>query len=486
MDLKKSVFSSIFWKFCERILAQLISFCISIYLARLLSPNDYGIVAMGMIFINIANVFVSNGFSAALIQKKDADEIEFSTLFYCSLLLSIILYFTLFFIAPVIANFYDNYLLVKLVRIFALILPLTSYKSIQQAYVSKTLDFKKFFFSTLAGTITSGIVGIILAKKGFGVWALVGQYFTNNIIDTIVLTFSIKWKPKLLFSFNKAKPLLNFGYKVLGSSLIGTLYNQLNYIIIGRKYTSSDLAYYTKGSQFPNLISNNISSTLVSVLFPAFSIKSDKIDEMKNMCKRAISVSSFILLPFYFGLMAISTNVVEILLTDKWIQCIPFIIIMSINGIIGTIDIIDLQILKAMGRSDTNLKLEFIKKPLYIIITFIALKYNIFILALTVPFSSIIAIIINSSFVNKYLGYSLGEKIKDIFKSFISALLMFICIFIMNYIKMNKLFVLILQIIIGIVLYISFAIILKNENFTYCLELLNIHVKKQDKSIEKT
>ncbi len=472
MNLGESVFSGFFWKFAERILAQLISFVVSIVIARILVPDDYGLVAMGMVFINIANVIVSNGFSAALIQKKDADETDFSTLFYCSLIISMPLYLVLYLFAPVVADFYNNDQLVQLIRVFGLILPISSYKSIQQAYVSKKLDFKKFFFSTLSGTIASAFVGILLALYGFGAWALVAQYFTNSIIDSIVLTFTIQWRPKLLFSFKKAKPLLSFGSKVLGTGLIGTLYNQLNVFLIGKKYSSADLAYYTKGNQFPELINNNISLSLIAVLFPAFSFKSDDKNQLKEMCSKVISISSFVLLPLYFGLISVSENLVQILLTEKWLPCIPFIIIMCINGIIGTIDIVDLQVLKAIGRSDIVLKMEFVKKPLYIIITIVALQFNIITLALTVPIASVIAIMINSFFVNKYIGYCLWQKMKDSAKSFLISMFMGIVVYAMNYLLINQLTLLVLQVLCGALLYTSLSFLLKNKNLKYCMNVL--------------
>ncbi len=470
--LSKKVFSGFFWKFSERILAQLISFVVSIVIARILSPEDYGLVAMSMIFISLANVFVVNGFSTALIQRKDVDETSFSTLFYCSLLISIILYVILFFAAPFIAAFYNRTEITQLIRIFAIILPLSSYKSIQNAYVSKNLDFKKFFFSTLSGTIISAIVGIVMAVKGFGVWALVAQYFTNNIIDSIVLTFTIKWKPKLLFSFENAKPLLSYGSKILLVDLIGTLYNQLTSFIIGKKYTSADLAFYTKGRQIPDLINTNISSTITSVVFPAFSTSSDDYEEIKNMSKKAIKTSSYILMPFYFGLMAVSHNLINFLLTEKWLPCVIFVNIMCLNGIVGTLDIIDIQILKAIGKSETVLKLEFIKKPIYLVVIFIAMRFNITILALTVPVTSVIAIIANSHYVNKNIHYSLFEKIKDAGLSFIFSSLMFLAVYFMNYIPINTSVLLFIQIFTGIVIYLGLSILSKNETFFYVLSLL--------------
>lgn len=470
--LSKKVFSGFFWKFSERVLAQLISFIVSVIIARILSPDDYGLVAMSMIFISLANVFVVNGFSTALIQKKDVNIDSFSTLFYCSLLISIILYILLFFTAPFISAFYNKTEITQLIRVFAIMLPLSSYKSIQNAYVSKNLDFKKFFFSTLSGTIVSAIVGIIMAIKGFGVWALVAQYFSNNIIDSIVLTFTIKWRPKLVFSFKTVKPLLLFGSKILVVDLIGTLYHQLTSFIIGKKYTSADLAYYTKGRQIPDLINTNISSTITSVLFPAFSTSSDDFENLKKMSKLAIKTSSYILLPFYFGLIAVSNNLINFLLTEKWIPCVVFVNIMCINGIIETLDIIDIQILKAIGKSETVLKLEFIKKPIYLIVIFIAMRFSIISLALTVPITSIIAVIANSYYVNKYIHYSLFEKIKDFAIPFLFSCIMFFSVFILNYININKNFLLFIQIFTGIIIYLFLSLVSKNETFFYIISLL--------------
>ena len=480
-QISNKVFSGFFWKFSERILAQLISFIVSIVLARILSPDDYGLVAMGMVFINIANVFVANGFSAALVQKQDVDEKDFSTIFFISLAISIVLYVLLFFCTPYIAKFYNSPLLCDVLRVYGFILPLSAYKSIQNAYVTKTLDFRKFFFSTLTGTIVSAVVGIIMAIKGFGVWALVAQYFTNNIIDSVVLTFTIKWKPKLVFSRKNALPLLSYGSKILGADLLGTIYNQLNAFLIGKKYTPSDLAYYTRGKQFPDLISININVSLTSVLFPAFSIVSDDYENVKKMGSRAIKVSAFVLLPFYFGLISVSSNLVKILLTDKWLFCVPFLMIMCVNGIIGVLDTIDIQLLKAIGKSGTVFKIEFIKKPLYLIITLLALKFNLYILAATVPISSVIAVLINSYCVNKYIGYSLWSKIKEVIKSFMSALLMGSSVYLLNYLSINIYVIFTLQIIAGVGLYILLSVLLKNDSMKYLLSIL-----KRSKTDENT
>ena len=477
-NLKQKVFSGMLWKFSERILAQLISFAVSIVIARILSPAEYGLVAMVMIFINIANVFIVNGFNTALIQKTNADEIDFSTLFYCSLFISIIFYIILFLAAPFIAKFYNNEILIKLLRVFGLILPLSSYKSIQNAWVSKRLEFKKFFFSTLGGTLVSAVIGISMAIAGFGVWALVAQFFSNAIIDAIILSFTIAWHPKLLFSIQAVGPLFSYSSKILGADLIGTVYNQLNAFFIAKKYTPSDLAFYTKGKQFPDLIDNNICSSIISVLFPALSSGGSDYVRVKQMGRQAVRTSAFILLPFYFGLMAVSGNLITVLLTEKWYSCVPFMYIMCITGVLNIIGIIDIQLMKAIGKSGTVLKIEFIKKPVFFMILIFALRYSIFALACTVPITAFLANIINGLCVQRYCGYSLWEKVKDIWTSFIIAALMGVTVFLLNRLPFSQNIVLLLQLLFGILFYIFLSYMTKNENFYYVINLIKAREKE--------
>ena len=237
------IVSGMIWRFGEKITAQLVSFAVSIVLARLLMPDDYGIVAIVNVFIAIAEIFVTSGFGTSLIQKKDADDIDFSSVFWCNLIFSIMLYMALFFFASIIANFYNMPLIAPVLRVFGLRLPIAAINSIQNAYVSRNMDFKKFFWATLIGTIVSAALGITMAYMGFGVWALIAQYLSNSIIDTIVLFIIIKWRPLFVFSTERVKPLISYGWKILATDLIGTIFNQLNSFIIGKKYSSIDLAY---------------------------------------------------------------------------------------------------------------------------------------------------------------------------------------------------------------------------------------------------
>lgn len=472
--LANKVFSGIFWKFSERILAQFISFVVSLVIARILSPAEYGLVAMAMIFINIANVFVSSGFNAALIQKEssDSDEIDFSTLFYCSLLISVVLYVILYFVSPFISEFYSNDDLTNVLRVFGLILPLSSYKSIQNAWVSKHLEFRKFFFATLGGTFVSAVIGILLAIKGGGVWALVAQYFTNAIIDSLVLTFTINWHPKFLFSVSSVKSLLPYGAKILSTDLIGVVYNQLNSFFIAKKFTSADLAFYTKGRHIPDLIDNNIGVAISSTLFPAFSLKKDSYDDIVSMCRRAVQVSCFVLLPFYWGLAAVAENLINVVLTSKWTPCVPFLRIVCLSGVLNSIGIIDIQLLKAIGKASVVFRIEFIKKPLYLIILFFSLKYDIYVLACTVPVTALIATVVNGICIQKYVGYTLFQKLEDFFSSFLIASLMGALVYFLNFIHLKTIFLLFLQVFIGIIFYILLSYFSKNKSFCYVLNFL--------------
>ncbi len=471
-ELKNKTIKGLFWRFGERIIAQLISFIVSIILARLLMPEEYGIIAMVTIFINIANVFVTSGLGTSLVQKKDADEIDFSTMFWTSIAFSVILYIILFFTAPFIAKMYKNDLLTSVLRIMGLKLPIAAFSTIQQAYVQRKMIYKKFFFSTIIGTIISAAVGIIMAFNGFGVWALVAQYLTNSAIDTLVLFLTIDWHPKFKFSFNKFKPLFSYGWKIMLTSLIGTVFDQLRGLIIGIKYSSADLAYNNKGEQIPKLLSNNINSTVESVLFSSISkVQEDKMS-VKKATRRIIQLSSFILMPLLFGIFGIADTLIDILLTNKWQPCVPYLRAVCIGECFSIINIANLQALKAVGRSDITLKLEFIKKPLYLIIVLISLPFGPLTVCIGNSLYSIVALFINSKPNKEILNYSLKEQIKDMYIYFIVSLLMCIFVILVGMCKINIILKLGMQIIIGILIYCVLCKTLNLESWSYAINIL--------------
>lgn len=363
-EKKSSVLSNLVWRFMERCGAQLVTFLVSIVLARLLTPKDYGTVALVTVFTNILQVFVDSGLGTALIQKKDADELDFSSVFFFNCAVCVLLYVGMFFLAPTIASFYNDMSLIPIIRVISLTIVISGVKGIQQSYVSRNMLFKRFFFATLGGTIFSAFFGIVLAYKGYGAWAIVGQQLSNTAIDTIILWITVKWRPQMAFSWKRLTSLLSYGWKLLVSSLIDSLYNNLRNLIIGKVYTSQDLAFYNQGDKFPKVIVTNINSSIDSVLLPTMAASQDDCDRVRQMMRRAIKTSTYIMAPLMIGLAVCAKSIVKIVLTEKWMPCVPYLQIFCITYMFWPIHTANLNAIKAMGRSDLFLKLEIAKKSI--------------------------------------------------------------------------------------------------------------------------
>lgn len=467
--MKNKIFSGFFWKFNEQISSQLVTFIISIVLARILTPKDYGIVALINVFISLADVFVTSGFGSALIQKKDADDVDFSTIFYISEIFSIVVYMFLFFIAPYIADFYNNTDLTVIVRVLALKLPLSAFNAIQQAYVSKKMLFKKIFISTTVSSIISGIVGIIVAYLGYGIWALVVQYILNTIIISIALFVQLDWHPQLKFSWTSGKPLLSYGWKIVATSFIGTFFNQLRTLLLGKMYTPAELAFYNRGQKFPELVSQNIDGTISTVLFPAISEFNDDLSKVKSMIRRSLRISTFIIMPIMFGMAATSKPIILILLTDKWISSVPYMQYLCIAGAFGTISNTNMQAISAIGRSDVLLKLELVKKPLYLILLLIGLRISVLAVAYTMLIYTICSTVMNMSPNRKLLNYKFKEQVSDILPALSLSLIMFLVVDSLTLLNLPMMIIFIIQIVVGIVIYVFLAIIFKLEAWNYLL-----------------
>lgn len=470
--MRRKVFLGFFWKFSEQISSQLVAFIISIILARLLSPSDYGIVALVNVFIIIANVFVTSGLGTALIQKKDSDNIDFSTVFYLNEIISIVIYGAIYIGAPYIARFYETPELVEVTRVFALTIPLSAFNAIQQAYVSKHMLFKKVFVSTTVSSIVSGIIGIILAYTGFGVWSLVGQTLSNTVLISVILFIQLRWYPQLVFSWNRAKPLISFGWKLLAASLLGQIFYQLRTLLLGKVYTSADLAYYNRGQKFPELISSNIDGTISTVLFPALSKYSDDTQKVKELTRISIRTSTFIIMPLMFGMAATAKPIILLLLTSKWAEAIPYMQFLCITFAFVTVSNANLQALSAIGRSDVVLKLEFIKKPLYLILLIVGIKISVLAVAYTLTLYSILAMFLNMSPNRKLLNYKFSEQLLDIFPAVINSICLFILVELVGLLHLQLVVLFVIQVIVGTVFYITVAYITKMKAFMYLLDMI--------------
>jgi teichuronic acid exporter len=475
MDIKytkSKVLSSLFWKLMERGGTQGIQFIVQIILARLLLPEDYGIIALVVIFTTIAGVFVQSGLNTALIQKKDTDETDFSSVFYLSLFMACLIYIILFFAAPSIAAFYGESQITSIFRVLSFTLFFGAFNSIQNAVVARNLQFKKLFFSSTGAILISGTVGIYMAYTGFGVWALVGQQISNQLFVTIILWFTVRWRPKLLFSLGRVKRLFSFGWKLLMSAFIDTVYRDLRSLIIGKMYNPAMLGFFNRGQQFPSIIVSNLNGSIQSVMLPVLASQQDNRPRVKNMMRRAIITSTFMIFPTMVGLAVIAEPLVKLLLTDKWLPCVPFLQIFCVVYAFMPIHTANLQAINALGRSDIFLKLEIIKKTMGLFILAITVFYGVYAIALGQVLSGIISSFINAYPNKKLLNYSYNEQWNDIYPSLLLSLVMGIVVYSLKWLGMSVHITLIIQVCVGVIVYVVMAWIFKLECFSYLLNTL--------------
>lgn len=475
----KKVLSNLIWRFSERTAAQGVSFIVSIVLARLLTPEDYGLIGLITVFISIATVFITNGFGTALIQKENTTQKDYSSVFYFSISMGITMFLILYLAAPFIADFYKEPVLTNVVRVLGLSLIIAGINSVQQAYVSKTMQFKRFFYSTIIGTVTSAFIGILMAYKGFGVWALVAQNLSNQIMDTCILWFTVKWRPTLEFSLTEMKKMFHYGWKLVFSSLLDTVYNNLYSLVIGKFYSAKDLGYYNRGRNIPNMVITNINGSIQSVLFPAFSNSQGDKEKLKSMVRRAIMTSTYLIMPAMMGLAAVSKPLTIILLTEKWLPSVPFMQFSCFILAFWPIHTANLQAINAVGRSDIFLKLEIIKKIMGFSLMVISIPFGIYAMMIGSCLSAIISSFLNASPNKKLLNYGYLEQIKDILPAMLLYLAMGGMAMLWTLTSLGNITMLICQVITGIIAYVAGSKIFKLDSYTYIINMIkNIKNKK--------
>ena len=467
-----NVIKNFFWRIGESSGAQLVSFLVSIVLARLLAPEDYGVIALVTVFTSILQVFVDSGLGTALVQKKNADEVDFSSVFYFNVLVCLTLYAGMFVAAPAIAKFYDNPIYIPLVRVLSLTLVISGLKNIQQAYVYRHMIFKRFFFSTLGGTIASAILGILMAYAGFGVWALAAQYVSNTAIDTLILWITVPWRPKKRFSWTKLKSLLSYGWKLLVSALLDTGYTSLWNLLIGKVYSSADLSFYDQGSKYPKAIIGTISNSIDSVLLPTMSIVQDDRAQIKSMTRRSIVTSVYVMAPLMMGLAGCAEPLVSLILTDKWLPCVPYMRIFCITYMFWPVHSANLNAIKAMGRSDLFLRLEILKKIIGIGLLLCTMRISVMAMACSLLISSVTSQIINSYPNWKLLNYRYLEQLRDILPSILLAVIMAAAVGAVPLLGYGNVLTLCIQIPLGAVIYVAGSAIFRLESFRYLLNMI--------------
>lgn len=480
-QLKKSAFIGMIWKLAERVGAQVVTLAISIILARLLTPDDYSVVGIVNIFFAFCNIFIIGGFNTALIQKKDADKQDYSSVLWVSLAISGVLYAALFITAPWIGALYHKPLLSPVFRVMGITLIIDAGKAVVYAYVSNQLQFKKFFFATLVGTLGSAAVGIAMAYAGMGPWALVAQKMISSIADTLVLTFSSKFRVQLKVSLARIKQLFSYGWKIFVSSLISTIYDQLNPLIIGLRFSAVDLSFYSKGQSFPLALNYTLDGALTSVLFPVMSKVQDDKDRVLEYTRKFMRIASYVVFPSMVGFLAVSDSFVRVLLTEKWMPASIYIKLFCVTYMFNIIQNGNLQTIRAIGRSDIILKLEIMKKSLYFLVIFIAVliaRSPQWLAAATIV-NTVIATIINTTPNRKLINYRRRDQIADIAPNLILSAIMGAAVYAVNYLPIAPLVKLGLQLVVGAVVYVILSILTRNDNFYYLLKMLKQYLLKR-------
>ena len=471
-NIKNKTVTGFFWQLSQKVLCQVVSFGISVVLARLLLPSDYGVIAICSMFLVLTGIFIGGGLGTALVQKKNADDIDFCTVFYSGLVLSIVVYLAVFFAAPYIAIFFKNEQITAVIRVLALAMPIGTLSGVQNAFVSKQMIFKKFFYSSLIGTIASGAVGLGMALTGFGVWALVGQNLVSTITNTLVLFCIIDWHPKLIFSYERFKQLFSFGWKMAVVNILTTFFYQLKGYVIGYKYSAAQLAYYNRGEGLPGILYNNINGTISDVLFPALSQLQDDKEALKRALSRAMRISSFFLIPALFGVAAISDKLVIIIFSEKWAPSIPFMQVICMISCSDILGMANYQAIKAVGRADTLLKMEFLKRPAMFAILIATMFISPLAIAVGQLVYSILAFVVNAYPNRKYIGYPIWQQMKDVGKNFLISLVMAIVVYLLGTLGLNMYVSVVLQVVTGVLLYYVMSRTLNKEDYGYVMNFV--------------
>lgn len=469
-----NVISSLIWKFMERGGVQIVQFVISMVIARILSPNDYGIVAIITVFTSLATVFVQSGIATAIVQRKEVTSLELSSVFYYSICIAALSYGILYFTAPFIAKFYDMPQITNSLRVASLILFPGAFNSVQNGLVARKMEFKKQCVSSMISAIISGIIGIVLAVLNKGVWALVIQQLSYQVIACLTLLIFVRWFPTFEFSYIRTIGMLKYGIKILGARLVDTIFHNIENIVIGKKYNSETLAVYSKGKQFPLIIIDNLDGSIQNVMLPVFSRKQDDLKMLQSSVRQTISLSTYVTFPAMAGLAAVASPLIYLVLGEKWMSCVPFLQIYCLTSALFPFQTANLQAFNALGRSDVYFWITTIKRIISIVVLCIAVfcfKSVIAIAIATVLFE-IAGIIITVAVNQKLLKYSFAELLIDTFPNLALSMVMFFIIIGIGEISMSVFLKLILEIIVGIACYISFSILFKNQNFTYILQIL--------------
>lgn len=479
-DIKQKTKIGVLWNFIEKISVQVISFVLGIILARILSPSDYGVVGLLTAFIILSNVFVESGFTKALIQKQNRNEADFSTVFYFNLIMSIALYLILFQCAPLISKFYKNEDLIVLSRVLFLVLILNSLTIVQNTKLMISVNFRKIAIINMISTLSSGLLGVFVAYRGFGPWAIVVKSLSYSFISFLLFTILGKWYPKNLFDIKAFKNLFGFGSKLLLGRLLSELMNSINNLVLGKVYAPKNLGYYSRAQQFPELCSGTVNSVVSGVTFPLLSSLQNDINQLCVMLKQLVQITALFVFPVMFGLSAISRDLVLCLLGEKWEAIIPFLVLLSFSYMFQPINCLNLNVIQVLGKAGSYLILLFVNLIIRLIFLFFTIRYSIMGVVIGQVISSIIYYLMLLIMIERFCGVGFFFQIFSVAKYFLSSIGMFLAVKVLDValINVTSQVRLIVSILFGVVIYPLILFLFRDEVFHKIIKEIDLVKKK--------
>ena len=480
-DIKAKTISSLLWKISEKGSRAFIELAVQIVMARLLAPEEFGALSIMLVFVNIGNVIVQSGLNTSLVQAREIDEADRSTVFWMSLGVSGALFTVVFFVAPEVADFYSMPHIVWPLRVLGFLLLVTAFNSVQVAVVQRELQLHKVFNATIVAVVISGIVGIAVATAGGGLWALVLQQIAYQVVNCLVLGLQVRWFPKLVFDGAKAHRHFGYGWKLLASGLLDQGYQSLSDLIIGKQFSASNLGLVSQGKKYPQAVGSMLDGAIQPVMLSAVSRVQGDVTYVKRLVRRALKTSTFLIVPSMTLFAVVAQPIVEILLGEKWLPCVPFLQMYCFIYALLPIHTTNLQALNGMGRSDLFLKLELIKKAYgicFILFAAFVLR-DVYLMVAMYMITGIISTFVNAWPNKRVIGYSYGEQLRDIapafFLSAASGALAW-CVVILG---LGDVATILVQVIVMVTAYLGFARLLHVEELDYLLFTTQQMLKKR-------
>ena len=474
-QMKKAiVIKSLIYKTVERFSVKGLGFIISILLARLLSPDAFGQIAIVTVFVNLSQSIIEGGLGTALVQSREVDDRDYSTVFYICMAMAAVMTGIIYLAAPLVAGYYSSPEILSPLRVYAFSGFFSSYGSILTAKIQREMRFRQMMVCSLAATIISGSLAVAIAFAGAGIWTLVVYYFSHTVISCFAMMIAVRWAPKLSFSLKRAKELYSFGWKMLAATIMRSIYSDIRSLIIGKRFSTADLGYYDRGQQFPMVITLALEEAMQSVMFPVLAKSQDDRGQMRDIMQKTLSLGSLMVFPAMIGLAAVAEPLVKLLLTDKWLPCVPFMQIICIAQVPFIVSTSNLVPIKAMGRSDIYMKLEFFRRAamLIVLIVTVVFFHSVRAIAYGYALSAWLDVFIVSIPNRRFFGYGVWGQIKDTWKIFAASVIMGAAVLAINYIPISVIFKLLIQIFCGVAVYMAMCRILKVDIFMYALDML--------------